>query len=54
VRQVATPLRLGDEAPNRRAPFRGEHTESVLEVVCGYSPERLRELTAAGVFGGDN
>jgi crotonobetainyl-CoA:carnitine CoA-transferase CaiB-like acyl-CoA transferase len=51
VRQVASPLRLGDEAPTRRAPFRGEHTESVLAEVCGYSPERVRELAAAGVFG---
>jgi crotonobetainyl-CoA:carnitine CoA-transferase CaiB-like acyl-CoA transferase len=51
VRQVASPLRLGDETPNRRAPFRGEHTESVLAEVCGYSPARVRELDAAGVFG---
>jgi crotonobetainyl-CoA:carnitine CoA-transferase CaiB-like acyl-CoA transferase len=51
VRQVASPLRLGDEAPNRRAPFRGEHTESVLAEVCGYSPDRVRELDEAGVFG---
>jgi crotonobetainyl-CoA:carnitine CoA-transferase CaiB-like acyl-CoA transferase len=51
VRQVASPLRLGDEAPNRRAPFRGEHTESVLAEVCGYSPDRIRELAAAGAFG---
>ena len=54
VRQVASPLRLGDEAPNRRAPFRGEHTESVLAEVCGYSPDRVRELGAAGVFGSDH
>ena len=51
VRQVMSPLRLGDEAPVRRAPFRGEHTESVLADVCGYTPERLAELAAAGVFG---
>jgi crotonobetainyl-CoA:carnitine CoA-transferase CaiB-like acyl-CoA transferase len=51
VRQVASPLRLGDEAPNHRAPFRGEHTESVLAEVCGYSPDRIRELAAAGAFG---
>jgi crotonobetainyl-CoA:carnitine CoA-transferase CaiB-like acyl-CoA transferase len=53
VRQVASPLRVGDELPVRRAPFRGEHTESVLEELCGYSPERLAELAAAGVFGED-
>ena len=51
VRQLASPLRLGDELPMRRAPFRGEHTESVLAAVCGYPPERVRELAAAGVFG---
>ena len=52
VRQVASPLRLsGAEAPLRRAPFRGEHTGQVLVDLCGYSPERLRALAAAGVFG---
>jgi crotonobetainyl-CoA:carnitine CoA-transferase CaiB-like acyl-CoA transferase len=51
VRQVASPLRLGDDAPVRRAPFRGEHTESVLAEVCGYDAERIEELAAAGVFG---
>jgi crotonobetainyl-CoA:carnitine CoA-transferase CaiB-like acyl-CoA transferase len=51
VRQVASPLRLGDEAPLGRAPFRGEHTEAVLKEVCGYSDDRIEELAAAGVFG---
>jgi len=51
VREVATPLRLGNEVPLRRAPFRGEHTEEVLQRVCGYPPERVRELAAAGLFG---
>jgi crotonobetainyl-CoA:carnitine CoA-transferase CaiB-like acyl-CoA transferase len=52
VRQVATPLRVGDEEkPVRRAPFRGEHTEEVLVELCGYSPERVRELAAEGVLG---
>jgi crotonobetainyl-CoA:carnitine CoA-transferase CaiB-like acyl-CoA transferase len=51
VREVASPLRLGDDAPAARAPFRGEHTESVLAEVCGYSRERIDELTAAGVLG---
>jgi crotonobetainyl-CoA:carnitine CoA-transferase CaiB-like acyl-CoA transferase len=52
VRQVATPLRLGDEpAPAHRAPFRGEHTDAVLAELCGYGPERLAELRAAGAFG---
>jgi crotonobetainyl-CoA:carnitine CoA-transferase CaiB-like acyl-CoA transferase len=53
VREVASPLRLGDELPAGRAPFRGEHTESVLAEVCGYSAARIRELAIAGVFGDD-
>ncbi len=51
VRQVASPLRLGDEPPLGRGPFRGEHTEEVLVEVCGYAPERVRELSDTGVFG---
>jgi crotonobetainyl-CoA:carnitine CoA-transferase CaiB-like acyl-CoA transferase len=51
VREVASPLRLGDEPPVARAPFRGEHTASVLSEVCGYSLERIDELAASGVFG---
>jgi crotonobetainyl-CoA:carnitine CoA-transferase CaiB-like acyl-CoA transferase len=52
VRQVATPLRVGEEEkPARRAPFRGEDTERVLVDFCGYSQERVRELAAAGTFG---
>jgi crotonobetainyl-CoA:carnitine CoA-transferase CaiB-like acyl-CoA transferase len=52
VRQVATPLRVGEEEkPVRRAPLRGEDTERVLVELCGYSPERVRELADAGVFG---
>src|SRR5262249_53346832 len=51
VAQVASPLRLGDEPRVERAPARGEHTDEVLREVCGYSAERVRELTDAGVFG---
>jgi crotonobetainyl-CoA:carnitine CoA-transferase CaiB-like acyl-CoA transferase len=51
VRQVASPLRLGDEPPLERAPFRGEHTEEVLRAVCGYSDDRIEELAAAGMLG---
>jgi crotonobetainyl-CoA:carnitine CoA-transferase CaiB-like acyl-CoA transferase len=52
VRQVASPLRLSAaEPPVHRAPGRGEHTEELLIELCGYSPERVRELAAAGVFG---
>ena len=52
VREVATPLRVGDE---RRTPgpgpARGEHTDDVMRELCGYSAERRAELRAAGVFG---
>jgi crotonobetainyl-CoA:carnitine CoA-transferase CaiB-like acyl-CoA transferase len=51
VRQVASPLRLGDRPPLRRAPFRGEHTREVLVELCGYEPGRVDELAASGVFG---
>jgi len=56
VRSIRTPLRLSDgaeslERPSERGPFRGEHTEQVLRDICGYGPERLRELATAGVFG---
>ncbi len=56
VRSIRTPLRLSEggtslERPAQRGPFRGEHTEEVLVELCGYSPERVRELEHAGVFG---
>jgi crotonobetainyl-CoA:carnitine CoA-transferase CaiB-like acyl-CoA transferase len=56
VRSIRTPLRLeadGEqlERASARGPFRGEHTEEVLAGLCGYSPERIRELAEAGVFG---
>ena len=51
VKQIASPLRLGDAPPLRRAPFRGEHTKAVLMEMCGYAPARVDELAAAGAFG---
>jgi crotonobetainyl-CoA:carnitine CoA-transferase CaiB-like acyl-CoA transferase len=58
VRTIASPLRLSAEGgedlraqPPARAPYRGEHTEAVLVDYCGYTPERVRELHANGVFG---
>jgi len=51
VRQVASPLRLGYDAPVRRAPFRGEHTREVLLRLCNYEPAHVDALAAAGVFG---
>jgi crotonobetainyl-CoA:carnitine CoA-transferase CaiB-like acyl-CoA transferase len=29
----------------------GEHTETVLESIVGYSPERIAELKSKGVIG---
>jgi crotonobetainyl-CoA:carnitine CoA-transferase CaiB-like acyl-CoA transferase len=56
VRSIRTPLRLAEgetslERTPSRGPFRGEHTEAVLAELCGYTPERVRELDTAGVFG---
>ena len=56
VRSIRTPLRLADgettlERASARGPFRGEHTEEVLVELCGYAPERVRELASDGVFG---
>jgi crotonobetainyl-CoA:carnitine CoA-transferase CaiB-like acyl-CoA transferase len=52
VRHVASPLRLsGPEPPVRPAPERGADTQQVLVELCGYEPERVRELAAAGVLG---
>jgi crotonobetainyl-CoA:carnitine CoA-transferase CaiB-like acyl-CoA transferase len=52
VRTAAPPIRVGNgPAPPQRGPFRGEHTRSVLRDLCGYSPEELDELGAAGAFG---
>src|SRR5207244_54437 len=52
VRTLRTPLRVAaGERRAERGPFRGEHTEEVLVAVCGYTPERGRELGQAGVFG---
>ena len=58
MRSIRTPLRLstGSERLEReaaRGPHRGEHTDEVLIGLCGYEPERVRSLRAAGVFGTD-
>ena len=56
VRSIRTPLRLSSDGERLerdpvRGPGRGEHTDSVLEELCGYAPERVAELAEAGVFG---
>ncbi|BAL90931.1 putative CoA-transferase family III protein [Actinoplanes missouriensis 431] len=51
VRQVASPVRVGDQPPaHRRAPRRGEDLGYVSELL-GYSPQHLAALRAAGAFG---
>jgi crotonobetainyl-CoA:carnitine CoA-transferase CaiB-like acyl-CoA transferase len=53
VTRVTSALRLDGADPTpRRAPLRGEHGDAVLGEICGYSPERIEELRAAGAFGG--
>ena len=52
VRGPASPFRISDDDPTlTRGPMLGEHTREVLGELCGYGDERLRDLTAAGVFG---
>ena len=52
VRTVDTALRIdGDRQPLERAPFLGEHSTDILRDVCGYTAERIEELTALGIIG---
>jgi crotonobetainyl-CoA:carnitine CoA-transferase CaiB-like acyl-CoA transferase len=54
VRQVASPIRVGDRPPAyRRAPRRGEDLDYVAELL-GYDEDRLRELRGSGAFGKDS
>jgi crotonobetainyl-CoA:carnitine CoA-transferase CaiB-like acyl-CoA transferase len=51
VRQVASPVRVGDQPPAyRRAPRRGEDLSYVSELL-DYAPDRVAALRAAGAFG---
>jgi crotonobetainyl-CoA:carnitine CoA-transferase CaiB-like acyl-CoA transferase len=52
VRRMASALRIDGADPTpTRAPLRGEHVDTVLGEICGYPPERIEELRAAGAFG---
>ncbi len=52
VRRVRSPLRLtGPRRPAARAPRRGEHTQQILETVCGITGNDFRALLAKGAFG---
>jgi crotonobetainyl-CoA:carnitine CoA-transferase CaiB-like acyl-CoA transferase len=51
VRQVASPVRVGNDRPgHHRAPRRGEHLSEVAELL-GYDAGRLDRLAAGGAFG---
>lgn len=51
VRSIASPVRAGSpRTRHTRGPRPGEHTREVLETLCGYSPERVDGLLAAGVI----
>src|SRR5262249_34814999 len=54
VRSIRTPLRLAGEEGSlervpERGPLRGEHTDSVLQELCGYTKGRIDELARQGV-----
>jgi crotonobetainyl-CoA:carnitine CoA-transferase CaiB-like acyl-CoA transferase len=52
VRELATPLRVGDERrPVGAGPQRGEHTDEVLTELCGYSHEQIERLRDRAAFG---
>jgi crotonobetainyl-CoA:carnitine CoA-transferase CaiB-like acyl-CoA transferase len=53
VRQVASPVRVGDQPPAyRRAPRRGEDLDYVASLL-GYDEHRLQKLRSSGAFGED-
>lgn len=52
IRQVASPVRVGDEAPTyRRAPFRNEDLAYVMKDIVGFSGEQIDQMQENGAFG---
>ncbi len=52
VRQVASPVRVGDQPPAyRRAPLRHEDADYVLRDLLGYEADLVAKLTETGAFG---
>ncbi|KAA1420521.1 CoA transferase [Mumia zhuanghuii] len=52
VRQVASPVRVGADAPTyRRAPRRNEDFDHVVREIIGYDDAEIAKLQAAGAFG---
>jgi len=54
VRQVASPVRVGDERPAyRRAPRRNEDFAHVVSGLLGYDDAKVSALSEAGAFGSE-
>jgi crotonobetainyl-CoA:carnitine CoA-transferase CaiB-like acyl-CoA transferase len=52
VRQVRSPVRVGDDRPDyRRAPGRNEDSEYVFTKLLGYDDQRVAALAEGGAFG---
>ena len=52
VRQLASPVRVGDEQPvYRRAPLRNEDFDYVVREIIGLEDDRVAELQRQGAFG---
>lgn len=52
VRQLASPVRVGDEQPvYRRAPLRNEDFDYVVREIIGLEGDRVAELQRQGAFG---
>ncbi len=55
ARWIASPVRVGDPAPEHRAaPSLGEHTGAVLRDVLGYDDDRIAAVRRNGAFGSVN
>lgn len=51
VRQLASPVRVGDEIPTyRRAPLRNEDADGVLSGILHYSAEQIADFAERGAF----
>ncbi len=52
LRQLASPVRVGDQPPSyRRAPARNEDFDHVVRTILGYDENRVSELGVRGAFG---
>jgi crotonobetainyl-CoA:carnitine CoA-transferase CaiB-like acyl-CoA transferase len=52
VKQVASPVRVGNQRPEyRRAPRRNEDQSAVIGGIGGYSPSEIADLAMKGAFG---